>query len=410
MILIHADGVHLHDCRSGIEVDDEPREIVALTEDETESGGVWVIDEAIILTETKRLCDAAVIEILVNGLIGVESENADSDGADLIVTSSEELTMSRDDVDDIALIILLVHFGYGAGEDPWVETQETLLLIWFESNHDIKRGKVKKMLRERKALQGCGTDGGEPRVFGHAILQSEIEQERDPGVGGGVELLRERERVVLPVAETLTLTDAHTENLSSQLLETLLLDSHGRGDGLDVYTVGRSELLAADERTEIITDGEAHLEDIGIGHDIGELLWEPNFIKTEEPSFVLSGQLKKSDMIESAAGESGPSLSIETENRGRIQFIEGRFERVERVDNNDVIIELSEGERFDFLVGYLHRRDKLTFRTASEPHAVLTEEIRHAVGRVAIRLVIVVEKSAEVDFSILIGRDGLFVL
>ena len=130
---VHARRVALHHGRAAVEVDDEPRQRVALAVHEPEAGGVAVVREAERAPHVPCGGDAALPPSRLYGLVA-EGQHTHGDRADLIVPAGDEVARVGVDVDHGTFADLRFVLGGdvvdGPREDPRMAAQERLFLTF----------------------------------------------------------------------------------------------------------------------------------------------------------------------------------------------------------------------------------------------------------------------------------------
>ena len=98
---VHSQRVQLHDEESGVFVDDQPGQAVALTVNEAACIGICQLGVA--AAQLDGAGDAALEELRIDGVFGAAAEHAHGDGgAGVVVAAADEASLAVDDIDDVA--------------------------------------------------------------------------------------------------------------------------------------------------------------------------------------------------------------------------------------------------------------------------------------------------------------------
>ena len=136
---VHAYAMSLHDGRGAIDIDDQPRQVVALAVDQSEGVVLRIVCHPHAPTGVQRHLYAAAPESVVDGFLN-EREHAHGDAADLPMSYGDEFALGGEHTHEVSLGRLLFEVVNGPGEDPGMEAAQGFVLAALEIDicHDLE--------------------------------------------------------------------------------------------------------------------------------------------------------------------------------------------------------------------------------------------------------------------------------
>lgn len=128
---VHSYGMELGDCHSGVDVDDESRQVVSFAVNEAVYVVVRVANQPDGTAQGVGLGDAFFPEVVIYFFF-FESEDAYGNGADLVVPRGEVLVLGVVYFYEVAFLYAAFDAGYRSGEYPGVVAKEGAVFSRFE--------------------------------------------------------------------------------------------------------------------------------------------------------------------------------------------------------------------------------------------------------------------------------------
>lgn len=137
---MHAYAMRLHNGGVAIDVNDESREGIALTMNESER--VVVVSFKIErLSQFISFGNAACPEGIVN-VTRCERKDANGNGTNLVMSKTEKTTIEGTNLDDVALTRRVAHVLDGTRENPGMETKQRLFFAFMQRENDHETSDV----------------------------------------------------------------------------------------------------------------------------------------------------------------------------------------------------------------------------------------------------------------------------
>lgn len=154
---VHTDGMRLKHSGRTIDVHHETGQAITFPMHQTIGVVESVVDQSQAFPEQESLTDTFFPERLVR-VFPLEGEDAHSDGAHLVVTRGEILVAGAIDVHHIPLFRVAHDALDGAREDPRVETEKGILLLWLKKYFcEIHLSRIIGGIKTRPGLLFCHT-------------------------------------------------------------------------------------------------------------------------------------------------------------------------------------------------------------------------------------------------------------
>ncbi len=126
-IQVHTNAMSLHDSRLAVAIDDESRQVVALTMNQTEGRvGIMADGYAHLQGRTKTLFPESIVDSYIR-----KREHTDGNGACLSMTNSDEIAVFRQHSDLFAFFNAIIGTLNGTREHPRMKTPKRLFLSTF---------------------------------------------------------------------------------------------------------------------------------------------------------------------------------------------------------------------------------------------------------------------------------------
>lgn len=140
-----------------------------------------------------------------------------------------------------------------------------------------------------------------------------VDVEAGPGVGGGIELLRLRQRLGLPVAQALRLRYLLVEQDAVDFLQALVFDAEGAHILLQLHVGPRLEGCPLVQHHEVVAQREAHLRYGGAFQQLDDGHREPRLVQAEQEAVVFGGHLQQRHLVDPPLAERGPRLGVDAQ-------------------------------------------------------------------------------------------------
>ena len=135
----------------------------------------------------------------------------------------------------------------------------------------------------------------------------------------GVELLRLRQRLGLPVAQALRLRYLFVEQDAVDLLQTLVLDAEGAHILLQLHVGPWFEGRALVQHHEVIVQREAHFRDIRAFQQADNRQCQSCLVQAEQEAVFVGRHLQQCHLVSPSLAERGPCFSVDAHDGARLQ-------------------------------------------------------------------------------------------